>query len=142
MSSRHTCLGSTLCNHFKDLDLNWSHTYTAPPQLILFEIRKQISSLNTKESMKTFEYTFLMPPFHPHEQESCSVVSNSFLPHELYSPWYSPGQNTGVGSLFLLQGIFPTQGLNPGLPQCRRILYQLCHKGSPSHPQTCSNGLT
>ena len=47
------------------------------------------------------------------------------------SPWNSPGQNTGVGSLSLLQGIFPTQGSNPGLPHCRRILYQLSHKGSP-----------
>ena len=54
-----------------------------------------------------------------------------FRPHGLYSPWNSPGQNTGVGSLSLLQGIFPTQGLNPGLPNCRRILYQLSHKGSP-----------
>jgi len=35
-----------------------------------------------------------------------------------------------VGSLFLLQGIFPTQGSNPGLPHCRQILYQLSHKGS------------
>ena len=43
--------------------------------------------------------------------------------------WNSPGQNTGVGSLSLLQGIFPTQGLNPGLPHCRQILYQLSHKG-------------
>ena len=80
----------------------------------------------------------------------------------LYDPmattWNSPGQNTGVGSLSLLQGIFPTQGLNPGilqartlewvafpfsrgifptqglnpgLPPCRQILYQLCRKGSP-----------
>ena len=48
--------------------------------------------------------------------------------HGLYSPWNSPGQNTGVGSLSLLQGIFPTQGSNPGLPQCRQILYQLSHK--------------
>ena len=39
--------------------------------------------------------------------------------------------DTGVGSLFLLQGIFPTQGSNPGLPHCRWILYQLSHKGSP-----------
>ena len=46
-------------------------------------------------------------------------------------PWNFPGQNTGVGSLSLLQGIFPTQGLNPGLPHCRWILYQLSHKGSP-----------
>ena len=43
------------------------------------------------------------------------------------SPWNSPGQNTGVGSLSLLQGIFPTQGLNSGLPHCRQILYQLSH---------------
>ena len=48
-----------------------------------------------------------------------------------YIPWNSPGQNTGVGSLSLLQGIFPTQGLNSGLLHCRRILYQLSHKGSP-----------
>ena len=40
-------------------------------------------------------------------------------------------KNTGVGSLSLLQGIFPTQGSNPGLPHCRWILYQLSHKGSP-----------
>ena len=60
-----------------------------------------------------------------------SVVSNSFWPHGLYNPWNSPGQNTGVGSFSLLQGIFPTQGLNPGLPHCRQILYQLSHKGSP-----------
>ena len=48
-----------------------------------------------------------------------------------YSPWNSLGQNTGVGSLFLLQGIFPTQWSHPGLPHCRWILYQLSHKGSP-----------
>ena len=47
------------------------------------------------------------------------------------TPWNSPGQNTGVGSLSLLQGIFPTQGSNPGFPHCRWILYQLSHKGSP-----------
>ena len=62
------------------------------------------------------------------ESERHSVVSDSLWPHELYSPWNSPGQNTGVGCLSLLQGIFPTQGLNPGLLHCRRILYQLSHK--------------
>ena len=62
------------------------------------------------------------------ESESRSVVSNSLQPHGLYSPWNSPGQNTGVGSLSILQGIFPTQGSNPGLPHCRGILYQLSHK--------------
>ena len=58
-------------------------------------------------------------------------MSDSLWPHGLYSPRNSPGQNTGVGSLFLLQGIFPTQGSNPGLLHCRRILYQLRHQGSP-----------
>ena len=48
--------------------------------------------------------------------------------HGLYSPWNSPGQNTEVRSLSLLQGIFPNQGLNPCLPHCRGILYQLSHK--------------
>ena len=62
--------------------------------------------------------------------ESCSVVSDS-VTHGLHSPWNSPGQDTGVGSLSLLQGTSPTEGLNPGLPYCRQILYQLSHKGSP-----------
>ena len=43
----------------------------------------------------------------------------------------SPGKNTGVGCHSLLQGIFPTQRMNSGLPHCRRILYQLSHMGSP-----------
>ena len=60
------------------------------------------------------------------------AIIDSLRPYGLYSPWSSPGRNTGVGSLFLLQGISPTQGSNPGLPHCRRILYQLSHKGSPS----------
>ena len=47
------------------------------------------------------------------------------------SPWNSPGQNTGVGSLSFLQGIFPTQGSNPGLLHSRQILHHLSHKGSP-----------
>ena len=65
------------------------------------------------------------------ESQICSVTSDSLWPHGLYNPWNSPGQSTGVGSLSLLQGIFPTQGSNPGLPHCRQILYQLSHKGSP-----------
>ena len=60
--------------------------------------------------------------------ESCPVVSDSLRPHGLYSPWNSPGQNTGVGSLSLLQGIFPAQGSNTGLPHCRQVLYQLSHR--------------
>ena len=69
-------------------------------------------------------------------------VAQSFLTlwtHGLYSPSNSPGQNTGVSSFSLLQGIFPTRGSNPGLLQ---ILYQLSNKGSPlsSYPHHYSNG--
>ena len=63
-------------------------------------------------------------------------MSDSLRPHGLHSPWNSPGQNTGVGSLSLLQGIFPTQGSNPGLPHCGRILYQLSHNGNSSSPHS------
>ena len=63
--------------------------------------------------------------------KSRSVVSNSLRPHRLHSPWNFPGQSTRVGSLSLLQGIFPNQGSNPGLLHYRQILYQLNHKVSP-----------
>ena len=59
-------------------------------------------------------------------------MSNSLRPHRLYSPWNSPDQNTEVGSHTLLQGIFPTQGSNPGLLHCRQILY---HGGTREAPK-------
>ena len=65
------------------------------------------------------------------ESEGRSVVSDSLQPRGLYGPWNSPGQNPGVGSLSLFQGIFPTQGSSLGLLHCRWILYQLGDKGSP-----------
>ena len=66
------------------------------------------------------------------KSSSLSVVSDSLQPHglepaSLLCPWNSPGKNTGVGCHALLQGIFPTQGSNPGLPHCRWILYHLSH---------------
>ena len=66
---------------------------------------------------------------------SHSVVSDSLQPHRLglarpFCPWSSPGKSTRVGCHFLLQGIFLTQGLNPGLLHCRQTLYHLSHQGS------------
>ena len=58
-------------------------------------------------------------------------MSDSFQSHGLFSPWNSPGQNMGVGILSLLQGISPTQGLNPRPLHCRQILNQLSHQRSP-----------
>ena len=65
-----------------------------------------------------------------------SVMSDSLHPHGLYPTrllclWDSPGKNTGVGCHALIQGIFPTQPLNPGLLYWRWILYCLSHQGSP-----------
>ena len=89
---------------------------------------QQFVSVDFKLLIYLFSHHF---PFG--ESESHSVVSNSLQPHGLYRSWKSPGQNIGVGSLSLLQGIFPTQGLNPDLLHCRQILYQLSHKGSPKN---------
>ena len=87
-----------------------------------------ISCIRTSE--KKF-LTFFDSRLEEHKSEIHSVVPNSLWPHGLYSPWNSPGQNTEVGSCSLLQGIFPTQRSKPGLPHCRRILYQLSCQGSP-----------
>ena len=69
------------------------------------------------------------------KSESVSVVFDSLQPHGLqptglHSPWNFQGKSTGVGCHFLLQGIFPIQGLNLGLPYCRQTLYHLRHQGS------------
>ena len=65
----------------------------------------------------------------------CSVASDSdpvdWSPPGSSVHGDSPGKNTGVGRHFLLQGIFPTQGSNPGLPHGRQILHRLSHQGSP-----------
>ena len=62
---------------------------------------------------------------------SDSVRSHRRQPTRLLCPWDSPSENTGVGCHFLLQGIFPTQGLNLGLLHCRQMLCHLSHQGSP-----------
>ena len=91
--------------------------------------KKKISYLVTFHTFavllrKNWLYTFS-------ESESYSVMFDSLQPQGLYSPWNSPGQNAGVGSLSLHQGIIPTQESNPDLLHCRWIFYQLSHKGSP-----------
>ena len=98
---------------------------------------------------KSAELSATPLPYSPNRLEwmnewmwSRSVVSDSSRPHGLWPTrllhsWDSPGKSTGVGCHFLLQGIFPTQGLNPGLPHCRQTLYHLSHQGSlnPSQKQ-------
>ena len=70
---------------------------------------------------------------------SHSVVFHSLQPHGLWParrlcPWGSPGKNTGVGCHSLLQGIFSTWGLNPGLLHCRWFLhYYVSPQGGPAY---------
>ena len=73
--------------------------------------------------------------FEKRESVSRSVMFDSLQPHGLQPtrilcPWDFPGKDTGVGCHFLLHGVFPTQGLNPGLLHCRQILYHLSYQGS------------
>ena len=108
--------------------------YTLPVQKLLFYDYKAWSSFQLRLCFLTlggvycviFEYTKYIQ-----WSESHSVMSSSSWSRGLYCSWNSPGQNAGLVCLFLLQGIFATQGSNPGLPHCRLILYQLSHKGSP-----------
>ena len=76
-------------------------------------------------------YVYICCAVLSHSVISNSLESHGLQPSRLLCPWHSPGKNTGVRCHALLQGIFLTQGSNPGLPHCRWILYQLSHKGSP-----------
>ena len=102
----------------------------------LYERRLMPSPRAVEEPNRALNTQLEQPAYGPGsrpgcESESHSVLSNSLQPHGLYSSWNSPGQNTGVGNLSLLQGILPTQGSNPSLPYCRRILYRLSQQESP-----------
>ena len=87
--------------------------------------------------------------------QSCPTLwdPHGLQPATLLCPWDSPGKNTGVGCHALLQGIFPTQGSNPGLQHHRQILYSLSYPGNPNPhegqntspnrtPGNCGSGLT
>ena len=69
----------------------------------------QTDTLLSEPPKVPYKYKVRITVFYCTESESCIQLFG------LYSPWNSPGQNTGVSSLSLLQGIFPTQGSNPGL---------------------------
>ena len=98
---------------------------------------------SSKTSIQCSLAFFMVQLSHPHMTSgkimkwsvSHLVVYDSLWPSglkltRLLCPWNSPGKNTGMGSHSLLQGIFLTQGSNPGLLHCRQILYQLTHQGS------------
>ena len=106
----------SMCNILR----NCQHVFQSGCTIL--ETYQQYACSSFSTSSPTFVIVFLNVTI---MKVSCSVVSDS-----LRSPWDSPGQNTGVGSLSLPQEIFPTQESNPGLLHCRQILYQLRYQGS------------
>ena len=112
--------------------ISWSKKWQLTPVVLPGKFHGQRSlSDYSPQGLQESDTTEQLSTHTQIESESCSVVSDSWRPCGLYSQCDSSGQNTEVGSLSLLQRIFPIQGSNPGLPHCRRILYQLSQKGSP-----------
>ena len=102
---------------------SWKMNYISPPGRF-FPLQEILFTMVT---CLPYDFPCVLYKWTLKWSKNCSVVSDSLRHHGLYISWNSPDQNTGVGSLSLLQGIFPTQGSNPGLPHCRRILSQLSY---------------
>ena len=88
----------------------------------------------------TFNFDYVLTWFNDnfalHEKLSCSIMCDSLRfdglePARLLHPWNFPGKSTGVGFHFLFQGLFPTQGWNPGLPHGGHMIFTLSHQESP-----------
>ena len=103
------------------------------PKLSILIFELMIKLVNEFLTLKSQSETTTQNHFCKCAVLSHSVVYNSTTPSTIacQAPlWDSPAKNTGVGYHALLHGIFPTQGLNSGLPHCRRLLYRLSHQGS------------
>ena len=103
-------------------------------QQLKLDMEQQTGSKLGKEYVKAVYYHPAYLTYTQSESEvaqSCLTLCDS-EDTRLLHPWDSPSKNTRVGCHFLLQGIFLTQGSNPGLLHCRQILYQLSYEGNPS----------
>ena len=92
-----------------------------------------LSTINIYSVKLFYSYKYIERDACESESEIFSVVSDSFWPHGLYCPWNSPGQNPRLDILSLLQGIFLTQGSNPGLLHCRQNLLPAELSGKPKN---------
>ena len=107
----------------------WAFTAVAQVQSLFRELRFYTAKGAKKERKK--ERKKINYKSEVKVTQSCLTLCD---PMDCYSPWNSLYQNTGMGSLSLLQGSSqPMDGVNPGLLCCRRILCQLSHKGSPNY---------
>ena len=100
-------------SHYPEMALQPANGLVNSPHLAAFHLSLSLQILWLMPGPKQNLYPLKV------KSENCSAMSNSLRPHGLYSPRNSPGQNTGMGSLSFLQGIFPTQRSNPSLPHCR-----------------------
>ena len=111
-------MGSQRVTHDWETEMNWAHIYI--PSLLNY----RLISFPTPISWQSENWKWSRPD-----------MSDSLRPHGLQPtrllPWDFPSKSTGVGCHFLLQGIFPTQGSNLGLPHCGQTLYLLSHQRSP-----------
>ena len=128
----HSCFAMVLLVSAAQQGESATHTHTSP----LISISSTLKSSEHRGAFPMLYSRFSLVSWYESESVSCSVRSDCLQLHgleptRLLCPWNSPGQNTGVGSCSLLQGIFSPQGSNPGLAHCRGILYCLSHQGSP-----------
>ena len=115
----------------KQIKKSHHHVTSCSKEILIFRVLSHVMDNFRTKNKEIFRGYFIgnfNEDINTAKSKSDSVISDSLRHYWLYSPWTSPGQNSGVGSLSLLQRIFPTQGLNPGLLHCRRILYQLSYK--------------
>ena len=132
-SSNHCFLTCIEVFHEADKVVWYSHLFQNFPQFVVIHIVKGFCIVNETDVFLEF-LCFFYDPMKERESVSHAVMSDSLRPHgqrslEGYNSRNSLGKNTGVGSHPLLQGIFPTQGSNPGLPHFRPILYHLSYPG-------------
>ena len=112
---------------------NWFIIMARKIQKMRINIHNMLLKIDSTLSMETNNSTLMVCIFYVFivlVTQSSFQLHGSLEPAKIPCPWNSPGKNTGVTGHSLLQRIFPTQGLNPGLPNCGRILYQLIYQGS------------
>ena len=138
------CIHYQVCAH-SPLRISWAisgwHSHLCWPQEAGCRIRryKGLHNATFFTCIDLFKKDFIQPDWRHTSAHSLLLGTHPWsgkrkwkmLSHVQLFAWNSPGQNTGVGNLSLPQGIFPTQGSNPGLLHCRQILYHLSYREDP-----------